>query len=248
MCMLYNPFSLSGKTILITGASSGIGRATAIECSKLGANVIITARNKERLEETLSQMEGNGHKIIVADLSVSEERKSLVDECPVLDGLSLNAGIVNHTPVKFIKEENLGQMLDVNTVSPMVLLASFLKKKKLSKGSSVVFASSSSGLGKGSVANGMYAASKGALSAFVPVAAKELAPQNIRVNAVCPSMIQTEMTAAGTLTEEQNAENMKHYPLGRWGKPEEVAWAIIYLLSDASSFTTGTNLLVNGGI
>ena len=248
MSTQYNPFSLEGKTILITGASSGIGRATAIECSRLGTKCIITARNKERLEQTLNSLDGSGHQMILCDLSVSEQRKHLIEECPVLDGVSLNAGIVNHIPVKFIKEENLGNMLDVNTISPMVLLAGFLKKKKLGKPSSVVFTSSSSGLGKGSVANGIYAASKGALSAFVPVAAKELASQNIRVNAVCPFMVETEMTTEGTLTEEQNKENMKHYPLGRWGKPEEVAWAIIYLLSDASSFTTGTNLLVNGGL
>ena len=246
--MSYNPFTLENKTILITGASSGIGRATAIECSKLGAKVILTARNKERLEQTLTQLKGEGHKIIIADLAEQEGRTKLLDECPVLDGLSLNAGIVTHTPIKFIKEDNLETMLEVNTISPMILLASFFKKKKLAKPSSVVFTSSASGLGKGSVANGIYAASKGALCAFIPVAAKELAIHNIRVNAVCPMMIQTEMTVAGDLTEEQNKESMKRYPLGRWGKPEEVAWAIIYLLSDAASFTTGTNLYINGGL
>ena len=246
--MSYNPFTLENKTILITGASSGIGRATAIECSKLGAKLILTARNKERLEQTLKQLKGEGHKLIIADLAEQEGRTKLLDECPVLDGLSLNAGIVTHTPVKFIKEDSLETILGVNTISPMILLASFLKKKKLAKPSSVVFTSSASGLGKGSVANGIYAASKGALCAFVPVAAKELAIQNIRVNAVCPMMIQTEMTVAGDLTEEQNIESMKRYPLGRWGKPEEVAWAIIYLLSDAASFTTGTNLYINGGL
>ncbi len=248
MCISYNPFSLRGKTILVTGASSGIGRATAIECSKLGANVIITARNKERLEKTFSQLEGAGHKMVLADLSDLEQRVALVESCPVLDGISLNAGIVNYVPIRFIKDDNLGEMLSVNTISPMVLFTTLLKKKKLNKAASIVFTSSSAGLGRGAIGNGMYTASKGALSAFVSVAAKEVAPQKIRVNAVCPSMIQTEMTVAGALTEEQLKQDMGHYPLGRWGKPEEVAWAIIYLLSDASAFTTGINLRVNGGI
>lgn len=248
MCISYNPFSLKGKTILVTGASSGIGRATAVECSKLGANVIITARNKERLEKTFSQLEGTGHKMVLADLSDAEQRVALVESCPVLDGISLNAGIVNYVPIRFIKDENLGEMLSVNTISPMVLFTTLLKKKKLNKAASIVFTSSSAGLGRGAIGNGMYTASKGALSAFVSVAAKEVAPQKIRVNAVCPSMIQTEMTVAGALTEEQLQQDMGHYPLGRWGKPEEVAWAIIYLLSDASAFTTGINLRVNGGI
>lgn len=246
--MEYNPFSLEGKTVLVTGASSGIGRSTAIECSRLGANVIITARNRERLEETLSKMEGNNNKTIIADLNNGDQRCNLVKECPLLDGISLNAGIVIHSPVKFIKEEKFLETFGVNTLSPIQLLALLLKNKKLNKGSSIVFTSSIAGVGLGSIGDGEYSASKGALSAFVPVAAKELAVQRIRVNAVCPAMIQTNMTMAGTFTEEQNEENMRKYPLGRWGKPEEVAWAIIYLLSDASSFTTGTNLIINGGL
>lgn len=249
MCMLYNPFSLEGKSILVTGASSGIGRATAIECSKLGAKLIITARNKERLEQTFETLEGSGHQMILCNLSDIKERTSLVNQCPNLDGFVNNAGIVTFTPIKFIKDENLLEILQSNTINSMVLFSSIVKKKKLNKCASVVFTSSESGLGGGCVGNGMYAASKGSLSAFVPVAAKELASQGIRVNAVCPSMIETEMTVAGTpLTEEQKEENKNLYPLGRWGKPEEVAWGIIYLLSDASSFTTGINLRINGGL
>lgn len=245
---MYNPYQLTGKTILVTGASSGIGRATAIECSKLGAKVIVTARNRERLEQTLNALEGNGHQMIVCDISDEEQRQSLIEQCPPIDGLVNNAGIGDgYKTLKFIKHELLENVLRTNTNAPITLLSSLIRRKKLKKSASVVFTSSVSGLGGGAVGNGMYAASKGALSAFVPVAAKELAPLKIRVNAVCPDMIETSLTAADTLTEEQNQENMKQYPLGRWGKPEEVAWAIIYLLSDASAFTSGINLRINGG-
>lgn len=246
---MYNPYQLTGKTVLVTGASSGIGRATAIECSKLGAKLIVTARNEERLTATLNALEGNGHQMIVCDISDDEQRQSLVEQCPPIDGLVNNAGIGGgYKTIKFIKREMLEKMLLINTNSSILLLSSLIKHKKLKKSSSIVFTSSVSGLGGGEVGNGMYAASKGALSAFVPVAAKEFAPLKIRVNAVCPDMIETPMTMADeTLTEEQNQECMKRYPLGRWGKPEEVAWAIIYLLSDASAFTSGINLRVNGG-
>lgn len=245
---MYNPYQLTGKTILVTGASSGIGRATAVECSRLGAKVVMTARNRERLEQTLNVLEGNGHQIITCDISDNAERESLVEQCPSIDGLVNNAGIGDgYKTLKFIKHEMLEDVLQTNTNGPILLLSSLVKHKKLKKFSSVVFTSSVSGLGGGSVGNGMYAASKGALCAFVPVAAKELAHLKIRVNAVCPDMIKTSMNAADTITEEQNNENMKQYPLGRWGSPEEVAWAIIYLLSDASAFTSGINLRINGG-
>lgn len=244
----YNPFSLVGKTILITGASSGIGRATAIECSKLGATCIITGRNEERLNETLAQMVGEGHQIAVCDLNNSSAIDVMVDSLPILNGLVNNAGFNIVSPVQFIKEDDLKKILQTNTIAPIILLQKLLKKKKITKESSVVFTSSLAGIGINSPGNDMYSATKGAISAFVRNAAIDLAPKKIRVNAVCPGMVHTQLVDHGTYSEEQLQENMKKYPLGRWGEPNDVAHAMIYLLSDASSWVTGINMILDGGV
>lgn len=246
--MGYNPYSLEGKTILVTGASSGIGRASAIECSKLGAQVILTARNEERLKETLSAMEGDNHLVIPCDLSEEASIDNLVTTIPEIQGLLNNAGYTKTLPVQFINGKDLTSILGVNTIAPILLLQKLLKKKKLKKGASVVYTSSMAGMGHGSVGNAMYSASKGAISAFIRCAAKELAPKGIRVNAVCPAMVDTGILSSGTISSEQLEENKKYYPLGRFGKPEEIAWAIIYLLSDASAWVTGDNLILDGGV
>lgn len=243
-----NPFSLEGKTILITGASSGIGRAAAIECSKMGAKLIITARNAERLQETLSQLEGEGHQMLLCDLSDSNAISEMVDQLPEINALVNNAGYTKLLPINFINRDDFQSILDVNTVAPIMLLQRLLKKKKLAKNSSVVFTSSMAGIGSSTVANGMYTASKGALSAFIRCAALELAPKGIRVNAVCPAMVNTNIMESGSVTEEQLKEDLKHYPLGRYGEPNDVAYAMIYLLSDASSWVTGTNMVIDGGV
>lgn len=245
--MIYNPFSLINKTVLVTGASSGIGRATAIECSKMGAKVIITARNEGKLKETLFLLEGDGHQMIIADLSKAEEIDNLVAQLPEINGLVNNAGKTITLPCKFITEEKLDDIVSVNMTAPILLFSKLLKKKKLVNESSVVFTSSIGGTLIANMGNGMYGATKGALSAFVKIAALENASKNIRVNAVCPGMINTNLFDSGVINEEQLAEDMKRYPLGRYGKPEEVAWAMIYLLSDASSFVTGSNLVIDGG-
>ena len=245
---MYNPYSLEGKTILVTGASSGIGRASAIECSKMGARVVITARNEERLKETLSAMEGDNHLIIPCDLSDEASIDNLVAELPEIQGLLNNAGFTKILPLQFVNSSYLNSILGVNTAAPILLFQKLLKKKKLKKGSSVVFTSSMAGMGFSSVGNSMYAASKGAISAFIRSAAKELAPKGIRVNAVCPAMVDTGILSSGTVSKEQLEEDMKRYPLGRYGRPEDVAWAIIYLLSDASNWVTGDNLVLDGGV
>lgn len=245
---LYNPFSLEGKTILITGASTGIGKATAIECSKLGAKVVITARNEARLQDTLNLLEGEGHMMICCDLSNPEAISSMIPQLPMLDGVVNNAGYTKTLPIQFIKEEALLDILKVNAVAPISIVRWLIKKKKLNQGSSIVFTSSVSAIGRVSVGNSMYASSKGAITAFVRAAAKELADRKIRVNAVCPGMIDTGILDAGTITEEQMKADIENYPLKRYGKPEEVAWAMIYLLSDASQWTTGTNVLIDGGV
>lgn len=245
--MSYNPYSLEGKTILVTGASSGIGQSTAIECSKLGARVVITARNKDRLNETLSLMQGDGHEMIIADLLSAEDIDSLVMQLPELDGVVNNAGFTKMRPILQINEQVFKDIMQVNTFAPIMLTQKILKKKKIKNGGSIVFTSSTASMRAGT-ANSMYACSKAAISIFAKNAAKEFASKQIRVNTVCPSMVETAILASDNMiSEEQIVASKASYPLGRWGKPEEVAWAIIYFLSDASQWVSGTSIILDGG-
>ena len=245
--MDYNPFSLLGKTILITGASSGIGKATAIECSKMGAKVIITARNVGRLEQTIKQMAGSDHEYIQADLSKSEDIKKLISILPEIDGLVNNAGISKPTLTQFISEEVVNDIFLVNTFAPIYLTQGLLKQKRIKNKGSIVFTSSISGLACSEVGESLYSASKAAINGFVKGAAIELATKGIRLNTVNPGLIDTNIFDEGIITKEQLEEKKKKYPLRRFGKPEEVAYAIIYFLSDASLWTTGANLIIDGG-
>ena len=244
---MFNPFSLEGKTILVTGGSSGIGRATAVECSKLGATVVITGRNEARLQETVSMMEGGAHQIIIADLATDDGVQCLVDNCPKLDGLVNNAGYTHTMLTNFINRKALSQQLEVNTIAPILLFQRLLNAKKIGKGSSVVFTASISGLCCAGLGNVLYSTSKSAINGFVKNAALDLASRNIRINAVAPGMVDTHILDAGTISEEQLEAERQRYPMKRFGKPEEVAYAIIYLLSDASSFTTGSTIVLDGG-
>ena len=244
----YNPFNLLGKTIFITGASSGIGRSTAIECSKLGAVLIITGRNEERLNETFSMLSGIGHQLIVGDLLNSEFRDELVKQLPKLDGFVNNAGINITNTVKFIKTDQLDQILDINVKIPILLTKEILKAGKLNNFASVVFTASIAGVYRTSMGNSMYSAAKAAIHGFMRNAALEMANQKIRVNSVNPGMIDTELVGKGNITDEQYEADRLKYPLKRYGKAQEVSWAIIYLLSDASAWTTGTAMVIDGGI
>ncbi|MCL2327848.1 MAG: SDR family oxidoreductase [Bacteroidetes bacterium] len=242
-----NPFSLLGKQILVTGASSGIGRAIATECSKMGAKVIITARNEERLQETLSQMYGDGHSLILADLAVERDRISLVEQAPKLDGLVNCAGIVRTLLFPFVDAASLEEVMNVNFTAPTLFSAQLVKNKKLVKNASIVFISSISGNACVWGGNSMYSASKGAINGVMKNMALDLAAKGIRVNSVNPGMIETHIFDGGVIDEEQLVEDKKRYPLKRYGKPEEVAYATIYLLSDASSWVTGSSLVIDGG-
>ena len=244
---MYNPFTLEGKNILITGASSGIGRATAIECSKMGATVFITGRNEIRLKETYNLLNGHNHVQIIADLKLNQDIQDLVDKLPALDGCVNNAGVVKTLMTSFINSDSLNEVLQINAIAPILLTQLLIKKKKLQKNSSIVFTSSVSGINVAAIGNVLYSTSKGAINGFVKNAALDLASKSIRVNSVCPGMIHTSIYDEGVISEDQLLEDMKKYPLKRFGRPEEVAYAIIYLLSDASAWVTGTNLLIDGG-
>lgn len=246
---MYSPFSLLGKRILVTGASSGIGRAIAIECSRMGANVILTARNEERLNETLQQMDNiQLHQIIVADLSNMDDIKTLVDSMGnPLDGIVQCAGFTVPKPFQFVNQKDIDSIMAVNFMAPAILSQMLLKKKMLNKGASIVFISSISGVWVSYVGSSLYSASKGAVNGLVKGMAIELAAKSIRVNCVNPGMVETNILEKGIISDEQLHNDMQLYPLKRHGKPEEIAYAVIYLLSDASAWVTGTNLLIDGG-
>ena len=241
----YNPFSLDGKTILVTGASSGIGRATAIECSKLGARVVITGRNEERLAETYSQLEGDGHMQIVADLCKQEDIDRLVAETPSLNGLVNNAGQNSLVTVNYIEQADLDKVYQTNVFAPILLTKGLLKKRKIAKGGSIVFTSSISA-SLSTPANSIYASSKAAIDSFMRTCAVELGGRGIRANAVLPGTIETTL-GIGAIPDELIVKDKELYALRRYGKPEEVAYSIIYLLSDAAAWVTGTSLVVDGG-
>lgn len=246
---MYNPFSLLGKRILVTGASSGIGRAIAVECSKMGACVILTARDQVRLTEVLSLMnDPQKHQVIVCDLSKEEDLIHLVAGIEIpLDGVVQCAGFTIPRPFQFISGEDIDSIMNINFKAPAILSKQLLRKKKIKKGASIVFISSISGVWVSSVAGSLYSSSKGAVNGLVKGMAIELASKSIRVNCVNPGMVDTQIFGSGEITKEQLEEDSKRYPLGRYGKPEEVAYAVVYLLSDASSWVTGSNLLIDGG-
>ena len=248
MSEAYNPFSLRGKTILVTGASSGIGQATAVECSKLGARLAVCARNPERLQETFTQLEGEGHSQIIAELTSQEDVANLVDQSPELDGLVLCAGTGLTLPFAFCSREKYDDIFNINFFSTVETLRLLVKKKKLAKGASVVIVASIGGVGVFSVGNAIYGASKAALTSTMKFCAKELAQKKIRVNSVNPGMTNTKLINRGTLTEEQFNADMERYPLKRYGEPEDIAHGIVYLLSDASSWVTGQALVIDGGV
>ncbi|MBN1185659.1 MAG: SDR family oxidoreductase [Bacteroidales bacterium] len=244
---VYNPFSLENKTILITGASSGIGRSIAIECSKANAKLILTARNKDRLGETFNSLTGDGHLQITADISITEDILALSGKIPELDGIVHSAGITNPLPFKFINTDQINKIFDVNFTGPALLSQNLISRQLIKRKASIVFISSISGIFCSSMAGSLYSASKGALNGLIKGMALDLAPRQIRVNAVCPGMIETDFLKDGKISENQFEEDRKRYPLKRYGRPEEVAYAVIYLLSDASEWTTGSNLLIDGG-
>lgn len=246
MGIINNPYSLEGKTVLITGASSGIGQATAIACSDMGARVVITGRNVERLQETYEQLSGEGHIQIAADLNDESDIEKLTSECPILDGLVNNAGRGKSKPVNFIKLEDLADVYQTNLFAVALLTKSLLKKKKIRSGSSIVFTSS---ISSHMTAPGLavYSSSKAAVSAYMRNCAIELGAKGIRANAVLPGMVETKLINSGTYTDEDKAADMALYPLRRYGMPSDIAYAIIYLLSDASVWVTGTELVIDGG-
>ena len=242
----FNPFTLEGKTILVTGASSGIGRSIAVTCSKMDAHVIITGRNRTKLEETSSLMQEGSSTLITADLTKNEDLNNLVQQLPKLDGIAHVAGMGHRKICKQIEETDIDTVMGVNFKAPVMLQTEILKQKKLNKAASIVFLTSIAA-NSPSIGNAIYSASKGALISYANCLELELAPRKIRVNCISPAMVWTDLILKGGITEEELKEDEMKYPLKRYGQPEDIANLAVYLLSDASSWMTGSNVKITGG-
>lgn len=242
----FNPFSLKGKIVLVTGASSGIGRGIAVTCSKMGATMIINGRNKERLKETFSQLEGKDHIVAIGDLTESASLIEMVGNLPKLDGVVHCAGMGQRKPCRDLHLEDVNQVMDVNFKAPVMLQAELLRQKKINKGASIVFVASIASWSP-SFGNSVYSASKGAIISYANCLALELASRKIRVNCISPAMVWTDLILKDGLEEDQLKADESNYPLKRYGQPEDIANLAVYMLSDASTWMTGSNVKISGG-
>lgn len=241
-----DPFSLAGKRILVTGASSGIGRQTAISCANMGAQLVVTGRNAERLAATAALLQGEGHSSIVADLTHAEGPSMLAAQSGPIDGLVHAAGISKLVPLRMLKREHLDEMFANNTYAPMLLTKELLAKRRIQAKGSIVFISAVASH-VGPLASSAYSASKAALMGTMRSLALEVVKQGIRVNCIAPGYVRTPMLddlAAGGMNTEDYA---KLAPLGM-GEPEDVAHAAIFYLSDASRWATRNYFVVDGGL
>jgi len=245
---MYNPFSLEGKTILVVGASSGIGRATAIECSKMGANLILSSRNDEKLRSVAEMLEGDGHQVIPADITNEQDLNNLVDTITRIDGLVLSSGRGTVFPIPFCSREKFDYIFNLNFFALCELTRLIYKKKKINSGGSIVFISSVGGIYNFAIGNSMYGCSKAALNSFMCSCALEFSARKIRVNSVNPAMVHTPLIESGEISAEQLKIDEQKYPLKRYGEPNDISHGIVYLLSDASSWVTGHSLVIDGGI
>ena len=238
-------FSLAGKTILVTGASSGIGRAIAIACAQAGASVVLNGRNQQRLQAAFEALAGDGHQVIAADLTIAEQRDALAEQVPVLDGVVHCAGIGSRVLCKMLEEQDVSRVMQANFEAPVLLQAELLREKKIAKEASIVFIASAAAT-MPSVGNAIYSASKAAIIAYAKCLAQELANRKIRVNCISPAMVWTDLALVGASREELEQDQLK-YPLKRYAQPEDIAPMAIYLLSDEAAWVTGSNMELTGG-
>lgn len=247
MTEIDNPFNLKDKTILVTGASSGIGRAIAITCSRMGAVVIASGRHEARLTDTLNGLRGEGHQAFIMDLLEEAQIADFAKNCPMLDGVVHCAGVGDRTMLKMARKKDVDKVMSINFTGPVILQGALLKNRRIKQGASIVFIASRAPFAP-AVGNGLYAASKGAMIAYAKVLGLELANQEIRVNCICPGMVWSEMTQRDSEIYGIDYHLLeKSYPLKHFGKPEDVANLAVYLLSGASSWMTGSCVDISGG-
>lgn len=246
-----SPFSVAEKRILVTGATSGIGKSTAMMLGSLGAKIMGTGRNVDRMAQLSEKLGSSCIDVFCGDLNLSTKRSELVAKITKpMDGLVFNAGIMKTLPTKFYSEQSFDEIIGTNLRSPVLLLSELLKQKKLSNGASIVFVTSVASV-VANVGNGLYSASKGGLESILRVFALELSKSSlkIRVNGVSPAMVKTELWSSenSAVSLSQMVEDEKiRYPLG-YGTVDDVAAGITFLLSDASRWMTGSILTMDGG-
>ncbi len=238
---------LKGKTILITGASSGIGRASAQLCDSLGATVIITGRNADELNKTKALLK-NKSDLFIADLSNEDEINQLISKLPSIDGFVHCAGIINPLPIKFLKGKHIDELFKINFSSAVLMSSGLLTAKKLNDGASVVFISSVSSEHP-YTGGSLYTSSKAALESFSKGLALEVASKKIRVNVLSPALVRTKILeqAEQIYSKEEIAEIESRYALGI-GEPIDIANSIAFLLSSASKWMTGSIIKIDGGL
>lgn len=241
-------FSLNGKTLLITGASSGLGRQTAISASKAGARLFITGRNHARLNETFASLAGDGHCALTADLTREEEIEGLVAQLPPLNGVLYSTGISDIKPARFIQASDITENFGIGFNAPVLLTSQLLAKKKLVNGNCALVFISSISIKYPFVGGAMYISVKAALENYARVLGLELAPRRIRVNCVAPAFVKGPMLdqTRDATNEETIRQIEARQPLGL-GEPEDVANTILFFLSDASRWISGTSLILGGG-
>lgn len=243
-------FSLTGKKVLVTGASGGIGRQTAIAASAGGAQLILSGRDEQRLQETMDMLTGDGHQMLVADLRSEAEVLALAEACPMLNGVAHCAGTVESFPVKYISENKIDELFAVNFKAPVLLNGALLRKKKLAEHASVVFLSSFSSEHP-YPGGSLYAAGKAALEAYSKVLAVEQAAKGLRSNCVAPALVRTrvfDQTFQKDLGKEEEAvRQYESFYLHGIGMPSDVADIILFLLSDAARWITGQRIVADGG-
>jgi NAD(P)-dependent dehydrogenase (short-subunit alcohol dehydrogenase family) len=250
--MPINPMDLTDRRILVTGASSGIGRATALLLSKLGAKVLLLARNEERLQATLNSLEGDDHGQYIFDLNATDEipamMKSIAMEHGQLSGLFHSAGNYLTLPVTIMKKKYIDRIFSSSIVAALMLARGFCQKAVRIPGpASMVFMSSIAGL-RGVAGTSIYAGSKGAVDAAMRALAVELAPKGIRVNAIAAGGVESGIHAeiAKNLSEAEFSQYERKHLMG-FGTSEDVAYAAAFLFSDAARWITGTTMIVDGG-
>lgn len=239
-------FSLQGKKILVTGASSGIGRAVARSCVQMGAYVFLTARNHNRLMESVADLEKSSYQIIAADLTDDSSVLNMMEALPALDGVVHCAGIGHRKVCKYITEDDIDSVMNINFKATVLLQTQLLQQRKIRKSASIVFIASRAAESP-SIGNAIYSASKGAMMSYARCLALEMAPRAVRVNCICPAMIWTELIFQEGITKEDLEIAEQSYPLKRYGKPDDVANLAIYMLADASSWMTGNCVDLTGG-
>jgi NAD(P)-dependent dehydrogenase (short-subunit alcohol dehydrogenase family) len=236
-------FGLRGKTVLVTGASGGIGEAVAQQCAASGATVLLCGRDAARLEATLASLAGDGHRALTAELTDPDQIKQLAADCGPLDGIVHSAGIRGLAPMKVVGEAFLHEVMNTNYIAPMMLTRHLLARQSLRPGGSIVLLASIAAL-TGTIGVGPYSGSKAALIGTMRPLALELARRGSRVNALCPGLVETSLI---TEDAEWFEASRKRYPLGV-GQPEDIARACLFLLSDASRKITGVSFSMDGGV